>query len=177
MDTTRTRPDARRGKATSDQKDHDTDNSGTYSLAESKPAKRRYVPMKGFKGSSERESDEFDKPVLQRFLGMDPFPWALAVCVLLWVAIGLAARTHPVFCGLLIVAGLVVCFLSQLWLYLSIFMDDATSGILLLISGWYRIFYLYMNPELAWRPTLLGAVGILMCFTGMGMLLTKPWVN
>ena len=56
--------------------------------------------------------------------------------------------------------------LSQLWLYLSIFLDDADSGLLALVSGWYRTFYLYSNPELVWRPGLLAVVGLLMVVTG-----------
>ena len=176
MDTTRTKPGSRRGSPMAEH-DNDSDDAGAYKLSKSEPTKRRYVPMKGFKASSEQEPDEFDKPVLNRLLGMDPFPWALAVCVLLWVGLGLAARTHPIFCGILIFAGLIICLLSQIWLYLSIFQDDATSGILSLISGWYRFIYLYANPELVWRPSILAAVGVLMCFTGMGMLMTKPWVH
>lgn len=154
--------------------DDDADELGTYGLSEQKPVKRRYVPMKGFKGSSERGPDEFDQPVLKRFLGTDPFPWALALCAILWLAFGLAARREPVFSIVLLVTGLVVCVLSQLWLYLSIFMDNKASGVLSLFSGWYRFLYLYTNPDICWRPAVLGVVGFLMSVTGMGMMLARP---
>jgi hypothetical protein len=144
-----------------------------YRLSSERPTRPRYRRMKGFRASSEREPDEFDKPALKRFLGSDPFPWALALCVLLWVGLGLAARAEPLFGVVLILAGLVVCFLSQVWLYVSIFMDDREAGILSLICGWYRLFYLYANPELVWRPSVLAGVGILMMITGFGMFLTR----
>jgi hypothetical protein len=140
-----------------------------YRLADEPPPKRRYRPMKGFRASSERDPDEFDKPALKRFLGTDPFPWALALCVLLWVGLGLGNRVTPICSGLLVLAGLAVMFFSQVWLYLSIFMDDMEAGIFSLISGFYRVAYLYMNPELAWRPSLLALVGLLMMITGFGL--------
>jgi hypothetical protein len=144
-----------------------------YRLSNERPTRPRYVRMKGFRASSDRESDEFDKPALKRFLGSDPFPWALALCVLVWIGLGLATRAEPLFGVALILAGLAVCFLSQLWLYISIFMDDREAGILSLISGWYRLFYLYSNPELAWRPSVLAGVGVLMMITGCGMAWTR----
>jgi hypothetical protein len=140
-----------------------------YRLSDEPPPKRRYRPMKGFRGSSERDPDEFDQPALKRFLGTDPFPWALALCVLIWVGLGLGARATLVCAVFLGLAGLAVIVLSQLWLYLSIFMEDREAGFLSLISGWYRVFYLYMNPELAWRPSLLALVGLLMMITGFGL--------
>src|SRR5438105_10286813 len=86
-----------------------------YGVSKERPPKRRYRPMKGFRASSERDPDEFDKPVLKRFLGTDPFPWALAVSVLLWVGLGSAARQEPFFAFALVVAGLGVAALSQVW--------------------------------------------------------------
>ena len=129
--------------------------------------------MPGEKASSEREPDEFDKPVLKRFLGADPFPWALALCVLLWIGLGLATRVHVAFGGLLFFAGLAICVLAQIWLYLSIFLDDREAGILSLLSGWYRLFYLYMNLELVWRPFVLSAIGVLMMLTSVGLGLSR----
>jgi hypothetical protein len=149
----------------------DFDESGPYRLAkDAPPVRRRYRPMPGDKASSERNDDDpYDQPVLKRFMGADPFPWALAMCVLTWVILGLIAR-HDYWIGLVMVGvGFGVCIGSQIWLYVSIFMDDREAGILSLISGWYRVFYLYMNPELAWRPTLLTLVGALMAFTGIAL--------
>lgn len=140
---------------------------GTYHLSDDPPPRGRYVRQPGFRASSERDPDEFDQPVLKRFFGTDPFPWALAVCVLLWVGLGSGTRVFAPFGLLLFFAGLIVCVLSQVWLYLSIFMDDREAGILSLISGWYRLFYLYANPELAWRPAALAAVGLAMSITGL----------
>ena len=140
-----------------------------YRLSDDPPPKRKYRPMPGVRASSERGPDEFDKPVLKRFLGADPFPWALAVCAIVWLGLGLGARAWLGCAGLLVLAGLATVVLSQLWLYLSIFLDDVEAGILSLMWGWYRVIYLYMNPELAWRPSLVAAVGLLMMLTGMGL--------
>lgn len=145
------------------------DEPGTYHLSDDPPPKRRYVRQPGFRASSERDPDEFDQPVLKRLLGTDPFPWALALCVLFWVGLGLATRVFAPFGLLLFFAGLAVCVLSQVWLYLSIFMDDRESGFLSLLFGWYRVFYLYANPELVWRPALLTAVGTAMWITGISL--------
>ena len=49
------------------------------------------------------------------------------------------------------------------------FLDDREAGFMSLLCGWYRVFYLYMNPELAWRPSLLAFVGLLMMMTGGGL--------
>src|SRR5439155_17096900 len=103
------------------------------------------------------------------FFGLVPFPWVLAVCVLIWVWLGLATRVVPLLGFVLLAVGLAVVVLSQVWLYLSIFEDDRDSFLLSLISGWYRIFYLYLNPEIPWRPGLLAGVGILMAITGISM--------
>jgi hypothetical protein len=140
-----------------------------YRLSHDPPPGRRYRPMPGVRASSERGPDEFDKPVLKRFLGTDPFPWALALCVVVWVGLGLGARAWVGCAGLLVIAGLVTVVLSQLWLCLSIYEDDRVSGILALVSDWFRSLYLHMYPELAWRPTLLAVVGVLMVFTGTGL--------
>ena len=91
---------------------------------------------------------------------------ALALCVLLCVGLGLGARAWVGCAVLLILAGFGVMVLSQLWLYLSIFLDDADSGLLALVSGWYRTFYLYSNPELVWRPAVLTLAGLVMIMTG-----------
>lgn len=144
-----------------------------YRLSNEPVVRPRYRPMKGFRASSEREPDEFEKPALKRFLGSDPFPWALALCVLLWIGLGVATKYEPLFGFVLVLAGLMVCVLSQVWLYVSIFMDDREAGILSLICGWYRLFYLYANPELAWRPSVLAGIGILMMITGCGMFATR----
>jgi len=146
---------------------------GSYKLSDEQLPKRRYRKMPGEKASSEREPDEFDTPALKRFLGADPFPWALAVCVLLWVGLGLGTRVHMAFGVLLFLAGMAICVLAQIWLYLSIFLDDREAGFLSLLSGWYRLFYLYMNLELVWRPFVLSTIGILMMFTSVGLGLTR----
>jgi hypothetical protein len=140
-----------------------------YRLSDERPPRRRYRPMPGVRASSERDADPFDEPALRRFLGTDPFPWALALCVLLWVGLAVGARAWVGCAVLLVLAGFVVIVLSQLWLYLSIFLDDADSGLLALVSGWYRTFYLYSNPELVWRPALLAGIGLLMVLTGGGV--------
>jgi hypothetical protein len=137
---------------------------GTYGLSDEPPPKRRYRPMPGVKASSWRPPEE---PKLRRFFGLDPFPWVLAACVVVWVGLGLMTRVVPIAGMFLAAAGIMVMFLSQLWLYLSIFEDDRDSFILSLLSGWYRIFYLYLNPEIAWRPGVLAAVGLLMCGSGL----------
>jgi hypothetical protein len=139
---------------------------GTYGLSDEPPPKRRYRPMPGVKASSERPPEE---PKLRQFFGLDPFPWVLAVCVLVWVGLGLASRLVPAVGLVLMMVGFAVIVLSQMWLYLSIFEDDQDSFWLSLISGWYRIFYLYLNPEIAWRPGVLAGIGILMVVTGVGM--------
>ena len=105
--------------------------------------------------------------MLRRFFGTDPFPWALALCVVIWVGLGLGARATPICSGVLVVAGIATIVLCQVWLYLSIFMDDRAAGILSLISDWYCTLYLWANPELSWRPSLLALVGLLMTITGM----------
>ena len=140
-----------------------------YKLSDDPPPRRRYRPMPGVRASSERGPDEFDKPVLKRFLGTDPFPWALALCAVVWIALGLGARVWVGCAGLLVIAGIATVILSQLWLCLSIFEDDRGAGIFALVSEWFRSIYLHMYPELAWRPTLLAVVGLLMMFTGLGL--------
>ena len=87
----------------------------------------------------------------------------------LWIGLGLGARVSPVCSGLLVVAGIATIVLSQVWLYLSIYTDDRASGILSLISDWYCTIYLWANPEVAWRPSLLALVGLLMTITGMAL--------
>ena len=149
--------------------DHESDKPTPYRLSRDPPPGRRYRPMPGVRASSDREPDDFDRPALRRLFGTDPFPWALALGVLIWIGLGLGARVTPVCALLLGLAGLAVIVLSQVWLYLSIFMDDVEAGIWSLISGWYRVFYLYSNPELAWRPAMLGGVGVLMLLTGAGI--------
>jgi len=146
---------------------------GTYKLSDEPPPRRRFRKMPGEKASSEREPDEFDKPMLKRFLGADPFPWALAVCVILWVGLGLGTRVHIAFGVLLFLAGMAIGALAQIWLYLSIFLDDREAGIMSLISGWYRVFYLYMNLELIWRPFVLSTIGCLMMLTSVGLGMTR----
>jgi len=146
---------------------------GSYQLSDEPPPKRRYRPMPGVKASSEREPDEFDQPALKRFLGADPFPWALALCVLVWVGLGLASRILPAFAGLLILAGIAGCVLSQIWLYVAIFREDMEAGILSMVCGLYRVFYLYMNPELTWRPLILTGVGVLMMSTGVALAVNR----
>jgi hypothetical protein len=140
-----------------------------YRLADEPPPKRRYRAMPGVKASSEREPDQFDEPALKRFFGTDPFPWALILCVLIWVGLGLGSRVTPICAGVLVLAGLATVLLSQFWLYLSIFFDDPDYGFLAFISGWYRMFYLYSNPEVVWRPALLSLVGVLMTLTGAAL--------
>ena len=124
--------------------------------------------MRGFRASSERDPDEFDKPVLKRFLGTDPFPWILALAVLLWVSLGLAARHEPVFGGILVLAGIAICFLAHLWLFLSILLDG-DGGFSAVLSTWMWTFCTYRYAEVIWRPGLLTFVGVMMMFTGMGM--------
>jgi hypothetical protein len=140
-----------------------------YRLSDDPPPKRKYRPMPGVRASSEREPDEFDQPVLKRFLGTDPFPWALALCAVVWIGLGLGTRVWVGCAGVLVVAGVVTVILSQLWLCLSIYEDDRVSGFLALVSDWFRSMYLHMYPQLAWRPTLLAVVGLLMMFTGVGL--------
>lgn len=149
------------------------DDQTTYQLADEPPPKRRYRPMKGFRASSRREPDEFDRPVLRQFVGSDPFPWVLTFCVLIWIGLGLATKAEPLIGFGLVVVGLLICLLSQVWLYVSIFLEDAEAGFFSLLSGWYRVFYLYMNPDLAWRPSLLAGVGVLMAFTGIGLFIVR----
>jgi len=150
---------------------------GTYQLSDESKPKRRYRPMPGVKASSDREPDEFDKPVLKRFLGNDPFPWAVVLCVLMWVGLGLAAsRIHPAFAGLLFLAGMAVIVLSQVWLYASIFLEDLEAGVLSFVCGFYRIAYLYQNPDLTWRPGVLTVMGLLMIVTA-GALMANRAIN
>jgi hypothetical protein len=149
--------------------DDDSEDVEPYRLSKDPPPRRRYRPMMGFRGSSERGPDEFDKPALKRFLGTDPFPWAIALSVVAWVGLGLAARSFPICSVFLWTGGLAVVVLSQVWLYLSVFFDDPDGGLWSLFCGWYRTFYLYMNPELAWRPSLLALLGLLMMVTGFGL--------
>ena len=87
--------------------------------------------------------------------------------MLLGVGLGLGTRAWVGCAVLLVLAGFAVMILSQLWLYLSIFLEDADSGLLALVSGWYRTFYLYTNPELVWRPAALAIAGLLMMMTGV----------
>jgi hypothetical protein len=144
---------------------------GTYGLADDPPPpRRRYRPMPGARASSERPEEE---PALRRFFGLDPFPWVLAICVLVWIGLGLVARQVPPVGFVLVGVGLLVCLLSQVWLYLSIYETDQDSFFWSLLSGWYRLFYLYMNPELVWRPSVLALVGILMALTGIGIFMNS----
>ena len=140
-----------------------------YRLSDDPPPRRKYRAMPGVRASSEREPDEFDKPVLKRFLGADPFPWALALSVVVWVGLGLGTKAWGGCAALLILAGIATMFLAQLWLCLSIFEDDRAAGIFALVSDWFRSMYLHMYPELAWRPSVLMVVGALMMFTGIGL--------
>lgn len=149
--------------------DADDEPPKPYRLSDELPPRRRYRPMPGIRASSDREPDGFDKPALKRFFGTDPFPWALVLCVLVWVGLGLGTRQWAPCSVLLAIAGLAVIVVSQVWLYLSIFFDDARDGFLAFVCGWYRTFYLYSNPELAWRPGLLAFVGFLMMITGFGL--------
>jgi hypothetical protein len=144
----------------------DDDPPKPYRLSDEPPPRRRYRPMPGARASSERGPDPFDEPALKRFFGTDPFPWALALGVLLWIGLALGARAWIGCAALLVLAGFAVIILSQVWLYLSIFLDDADSGLLALVSGWYRTFYLYSNPELVWRPAVLTLLGLVMIVTG-----------
>jgi hypothetical protein len=143
---------------------------GTYGLSDEPPPRRRYRAMPGVKASSERPEEE---PALRRFFGLDPFPWVLAACVLVWIGVGLATRQVPLLGFALVGLGLMVCVLSQVWLYVSIYETDQDSFFFSLISGWYRLFYLYMNPELVWRPMVLGVVGILMAITGVALFINN----
>jgi len=150
---------------------------GTYGLSDESKPKRRYRAMPGVKASSERGPDEFDQPVLKRFLGQDPFPWALAICVLMWIALGLAAsRVHPAFAGLLFLFGMAVMVLAQVWLYVSIFLDDLQEGILAFVFGMYRVMYLYTNIDLVVRPLILTVIGLLMIITS-GAIMANHAIN
>ncbi len=142
---------------------------GTYGMADDPPPKRRFRHMPGASGHNNIESRSDDRPTLRKFIGHDPFPWVLALCVLVWVGLGLGARRYPMLGFGLVGAGLIVILLSQIWLYISIYEDDRKSALLSFLFNWYRLIYLYMNPELTWRPTVLAIVGVLMCFTGMGL--------
>jgi hypothetical protein len=141
-----------------------------YRLSDDPPPKRRYRPMPGAAASDDRPPEE---PVLRRFIGHDPFPWALAVCVLVWVGLGVGSRSYPPLAWVLIGAGVVIIVLSEIWLYISIYEDDRAHGVFSLLSNWYRFIYLHMNPEIGFRPTILAIVGLLMCFTGMGLSLNR----
>jgi hypothetical protein len=143
----------------------DRDRPGTYRLSDDPPPRRRYRKMAG--AGTDQPISRYDESALRRFFGYDPFPWALAVCVFLWVALGFAASHWPPMGFVLMLCGFAVCIFSQLWLYLSIFEEDRTAGILSLLSGWYRLFYLYANPELVWRPALIAFIGLLMIVTGV----------
>ena len=63
--------------------------------------------------------------------------------------------------------------LSEVWLYISIFEDDRSHGVFAFLSNWYRALYLHLNPEMGFRPTILGLVGLLMSFTGAGLAATS----
>ena len=80
----------------------DDDAPKPYRLSDDPPPRRRYRPMPGARASSDRDPDAFDEPALKRFFGTDPFPWALALCVLLWVGLALGARAW-VGCAVLLV--------------------------------------------------------------------------
>lgn len=144
-----------------------------YRLSDEPPPGRRYRPMPGVRASSARGPDKFDKPALRRFLGTDPFPWALALCVVIWVGLGLGNRSWAGCSVVLGFAGMAVIGLSLLWLYLSLFFDDPRDGAVGLISRWYQTLYvrtyLYNYPEVAWRPGLLAFVGFLMTVTAFGL--------
>jgi hypothetical protein len=141
------------------------DDRDAYRLSDDPPPKRRYRPMPGTGPSKPPAEDS----LLRRFIGHDPFPWVLAVCVLVWVGLGLGSRSHPELAWALVVAGIVVVVLSEVYLYVSIFEENRASGVFSFLSNWYRLIYLHMNPEIGLRPTVLAIVGLLMCFTGMGL--------
>lgn len=151
----------------------DDSNPGTYGVSKEKPAKRRFIPQPGFQASTPRVKDKFDEPLWKRFIGDDLFPWALALCTVLWISLGLAARRDPMFATALVGVGLIACVLGQVWLYLAIFQENATSGVLSLLSSWYRFFYLHLHPEIGWRPKLISAMGLLMAATGVGILMSR----
>ena len=67
------------------------DDPTPYRLSKERPPRRRYRPMKGFRASSVRDPDEFDKPALKRFIGAD-----LTTGVPLF-ALGLALYFLPVY--------------------------------------------------------------------------------
>jgi hypothetical protein len=142
-----------------------------YRLADDPPAKRRYRPMPGVEASDKRPPEE---PTIKRFIGHDPFPWVLGLCVLVWVGLGLGSRSYPPLAYALLVAGFVVLVASEIYLYISIYETDRASGVFSFLSNWYRFAYLHMNPEVGFRPTVLALVGLLMAFTGMGLSMTAP---
>jgi hypothetical protein len=144
-----------------------------YRLSNVPPTRPHYVRMKGFRASSERESDEFDKPALKRFLGSDPFPWALALCVLVWIGLGLATRAEPQFGLALIGSGLLICLLAQVWIYVSLAQEDPVGAAISVFSSWYRTFMMYTYADVIWKPMLLTLIGVLMVFTGAGMFWTR----
>ncbi len=145
------------------------DDPEPYCLSDDPPPKRRYRPMPGAEASTEPP----EEPALKRFIGQDPFPWALGLCVLIWVGLGLGSRSYHPLAWVLVGTGIVVMVLSEIWLYISIFEENRASGVFAFLSNWYRLIYLHLNPEIGFRPTILAIVGLLMCFTGMGLSLNR----
>jgi hypothetical protein len=144
-----------------------------YRLSNEPPTRPRYVRMKGFRASSERDPDEFDKPALKRFFGSDPFPWALAASVLLWIGLGLAAQAEPLFGLALIGTGMLFCLLAQVWIYLSLAQEDPVGAAISVFSNMYRTFMMYTYADVIWKPMVLTLIGVLMVLTGAGLFWTR----
>lgn len=144
-----------------------------YRLSNEPVVRPRYRPMKGFRASSERGPDEYDKPAFKRFFGNDPFPWALALCVVLWVGLGLATRIEPLFGLALIGAGLMMCALCQVWIIVLLIQEDKVGGAISIFSSWCRSYLLYINADLVWKPMVVTFIALLMVLTGAGMFWTR----
>lgn len=157
-------------------RDREADESGevesTYGLAPpDKQKEPRYRPMRGFRASSNIGKEGPPPSPLARLIGDDPFPWLICLSVIVWVALGIAGKYSMIFAIALGAMGLFVCFLAQVYLYLSIWESDRGSLLWCLLSDWYRLFYLYSNPEVAWRPTLVAIVGLFMVFTSGALIM------
>ena len=142
------------------------DESGTYGLATDDTPRGRYVPPPEARSAAPRRRQRRD-PFWLRVTQWDPFPVIMLVSVLLWVALGLAARKWPpmglVLCGV----GLLVCLLGQIYLYALIFRDGYEHGILAFFFDWYRLVYLHFNIELTLKPTVISLTGLFMSLTGV----------
>jgi len=138
--------------------------SGEYRLSDEEPPKRRHVPLPPQFDDEDAEPEP--ESLLARIMARDPFPWMLGASVLIWVGLGLASRKWPPLAFVLIAAGTVVFTLGQVYLYVLIYLESPQDALLSFLSGWYRQFYLWQNPELALKPVLLSGVGILMIVTG-----------